>query len=215
MDFERIVKLLDKEYETRDWTTDLEPVDILVGTILSQNTTDKNSISAYHALKRKYRTWSRVMNAPVKEVAETIRHGGLPNIKAKRIQATLREIKQRTGKLNLDFLGEMSTAQAKEFLTSLHGVGPKTASVLLGFAFGKATIPVDTHVHRVANRLGIVSEKTPAKTQEVLENTVPDKLKGKLHLLLIEHGREVCKSQNPRCGECVLNRICDYYTTDK
>jgi endonuclease-3 len=161
----RIFQLLEKRYKFDDWTTNLKPVDILVATILSQNTTDKNSSRAYAALRHRYRTWNKVMNAPLAEVAETIKHGGLPHIKAKRIQEALAGIKSRSGKLDLDFLNSMDKSEAMEFLTSLHGVGPKTAAVVLGFAFGKATIPVDTHIHRVANRLGIASAKTPAKTQ--------------------------------------------------
>lgn len=209
-DVKRINQILSEQYELRDWTTDLKPIDVLVGTILSQNTTDKNSMRAYQFLVGKYNTWNKVMNADVNEVAETIRSGGLPMIKAKRIQATLREIKKRTGNLNLDLLHDMNKNDASEFLTSLHGVGPKTAAVVLAFCFNKAIIAVDTHVHRVVNRLGITDEKTPEKTQIKLDEIVPDNLKNDFHLLIIEHGRLICKAQNPKCGECVLNKICDF-----
>jgi endonuclease-3 len=210
-DIKNIIKLLKAGYEIRDWTTNMKPIDVLVGTILSQNTTDKNSIRAYHNLVGKYKNWNRVMNADVNEIADTIRSGGLPMIKAKRIQATLREIKKRTGKLDLDSLHDMNKDEATEFLISLHGVGPKTAAVVLAFCFGKATIAVDTHIHRVVNRLGITHEKTPEKTQKKLNEIIPDELKNDFHLLIIEHGRSVCKSQNPRCRECVLNKICEFY----
>jgi endonuclease-3 len=205
---ERVYKLLDKQYELNEWHSKQKPIDMLVGTILSQNTTDKNSASAFASLRKKYKTWQKVLDAPLDEVAETIRHGGLPRIKANRIQAALREIRSRTGKLNLDVIKTMNTKEAADFLTSLHGVGPKTAAVVLSFAFNKPTIPVDTHVHRLANRIGIASAKTPAKTQEILEREVPDKLKNRLHILLITHGRETCKAQNPRCEDCVLRDMC-------
>ncbi len=208
-----VFKRLSGVYKSKVWWDGMSPTDILVATILSQNTTDKNSIRAYKALKRRYSSWDELISAPEEEISGVIHSGGLPNVKAKRIKQTLSGIKKQTGSTDISFLHEMDKKEAEKVLTSLHGVGPKTAAVVLSLSFGKETIPVDTHVHRVANRLGLVSEKTPAKTQAVLEEIVPDSIKLDLHHLLIEHGREICKSQKPECGQCVLNRLCNYHIT--
>jgi endonuclease-3 len=208
---EQVSRRLSKTYETRAWWKGMSPTDVLVATILSQNTTDENSIRAYHALKTRYSSWQRLLRAPEEEIARVIHSGGLPNIKARRIKRTLTKIKEGRNTTDISFLRDMSKDGAQEFLTSLHGVGAKTAAVVLALAFGKETIPVDTHIHRVANRLGLVHASSPARTQAMLEKSVPDHMKLGLHHLLISHGREVCKAQRPRCGECALSDVCDYF----
>ena len=193
------------------WKSD-SPLDALVAVILSQNTSDKNSFPAFRNLKKIFPTWDQVVIADEKKIAGAIRSGGLANIKAKRIKELLREIKRRIGKLDISFLADLPTAEAREFLLSLNGVGPKSAAVVLNFAFGRAAFPVDTHVYRVSKRLGLISEKTSReKAHEVMEALVPDAEKQSYHLNLIRLGREVCVARKPRCEKCPLKLQCNYY----
>jgi endonuclease-3 len=204
---------LSRIYKAKVWWTGMSPTDVLVATILSQNTTDKNSIRAYNSLKDSFKSWESLLKTDEKKIAKIIRHGGLPNIKAKRIKTTLKEIKKHRGSTDISFLKDMGKVEAQEFLESLHGIGPKTAAVVLALSFGKDMIPVDTHIHRVSNRIGITHDKTATKTQEKLEEIVPNKIKRDMHHMLIEHGRQICKAQNPKCDGCVLNDICEYFTS--
>lgn len=197
--------------EPKPWKSD-SPLDCLVAVILSQNTSDKNSFPAFHNLKKLFPTWQGVVKADEKKITAAIRRGGLANIKAKRIKEVLVEIKRRTGKLDISFLSTMPTEKAREFLLSLKGVGPKSAAVVLSFAFGRAAFPVDTHVYRVSKRLGLIGEKVSAeKAAEIMENLVPDEQKQGYHLNLIRLGREVCISRKPRCEKCPLKKHCGYY----
>ncbi len=183
-------------------------MDVLIETILSQNTTDKNSSRAFKRLKARFPDWERVASARVASIEAAIRIGGLPNIKAKRIKKVLREIRKREGKLSLGSLKQKQAGEAFTYLTSLDGVGPKTAACVLAFALGKDTIPADTHVHRVSNRLGFVKTKTPAKTQQLLEEKVQNRHKHAFHINLIAHGRTTCKAIKPRCSRCFLKKLC-------
>ena len=171
-------------------------------------------------MKERFPTWESVLTADTTDVAEAIRLGGLANVKAPRIQEVLQVIKQEQrpelaegrGELTLDFLAEMEVDEARRWLTSLHGVGPKTAAIVLLFSLGKPAFPVDTHVHRVSQRLGLIGPKTSReRAHEVLEELLPPEIYYTFHLNLIAHGREVCKSQQPRCAACVLREHCDYY----
>ncbi len=185
-----------------------DPLDELILTVQSQHTSDLNSERAFALLRARYTTWDDVVRAPTTEVADTIRSGGLANTKAARIQAILLEIHRREGRYDLSRLRRRSDAEIHEYLTSLPGVGPKTAAVVMAFAFGRETIPVDTHVHRVATRLGLVPKTSAERAQRLLEELTPEELKTPLHVGLIRLGREVCKAGRPRCEECVLFDLC-------
>ena len=190
----------------------LPPIDELVLTILSQNTTDVNSQRAFEKLKTKYPTWEKVLEAPKEGIADAIRSSGVFNIKAQRIKATLLEIKQRVGKLDLSLLEDMQLEEAKQWLTSLHGVGPKTAAIVLLFSFGRPALPVDTHVWRVTKRLGLIDEGTSReKAHILLEDIVPQDCIYSLNYNLVRHGRKICRAQNPLCSECILSKRCDYF----
>lgn len=190
----------------------LPPIDELVLTILSQNTTDVNSQRAFEKLKTKYPTWEKVLEAPEEGIADAIRSSGVFNIKAQRIKATLLEIKQRVGKLDLSLLEDMQLEEAKQWLTSLHGVGPKTAAIVLLFSFGRPALPVDTHVWRVTKRLGLIDEGTSReKAHILLEDIVPQDCIYSLNYNLVRHGRKICRAQNPLCSECILSKRCDYF----
>ncbi|MBC8264756.1 MAG: endonuclease III [Anaerolineales bacterium] len=207
-------QLLIEEYGQQAWHPRLDPLSELIFTILSQNTSDVNRDRAWVRLKGRFPTWESVLAADTAELAEAIRPGGLANVKAPRIQEALRAIKQEQGEFTLDFLAEMEVDEAKRWLTSLHGVGPKTAAIVLLFSLGKPAFPVDTHVHRVSRRLGLIGPKiSREKAHEVLEELLPHEIYFTFHLNLITHGREVCKSQQPRCAACVLQEHCDFYRT--
>lgn len=186
-----------------------DPLDELIWTVLSQHTSDLNAERAFHALRAAYPTWERVVAAGSASVADAIRSGGLANTKAVRIQAILREIAEREGGYELSTLRGLDDAEVRAYLTSLPGVGPKTAAVVMAFALGRDAIPVDTHVHRVSRRLGLIPPKASAeRAHDLLAEMVPDELKTPLHVGLIRLGREVCKAQAPRCAECPLADLC-------
>ena len=191
----------------------LPPLDELVMTILSQHTNDTNMLRAFESLKERYPSWEEVLGAPQEELAMFIRSSGMYNLKAKRIQTALREIKERVGRLDISHLKTMELAEAKNWLTSLHGVGPKTAAIVLLFSFERPVLPVDTHVWRVTKRLGLIGEKVSReKAHVLLEQIVPSSCIPSLNKNLVQHGREICRAQNPRCDECFLSHLCDYYS---
>jgi endonuclease-3 len=182
-----------------------------VDTILSQNTSAANSDAGYRQLRRRFRSWKQVADAPVEEVERHIRVSGLSNQKAPRIQSILRQIRSERGRIDLQFLSDLDEQSAYDYLRTFPGVGPKTACCTLLFAFGKAVFPVDTHIHRIARRLGLVGAKATAEqAHEVLAPLVAPGDRYEMHVLLIEHGRKTCRAINPRCGECVLLRMCPY-----
>jgi endonuclease-3 len=203
--------LLIEAYGEPKWRQHIPPVDELVNTILSQNTSDVNRDKAYEALKERFPTWQAVMDATEAEVVETIRPAGLANQKGPRIQKALRQVVAETGDLSLDFLSELTLDAAKVWLTDIKGVGPKTAAIVLLFAFGRPAFPVDTHVHRVSGRLGLIGPKVTAdKAHEILENIPYPETFYTFHLNLIRHGREVCTARSPKCPLCVLRDCCDF-----
>jgi endonuclease-3 len=211
-----IHQLLIEEYGQREWQPRLDPLSELIFTILSQNTSDVNRDRAWERLKDRFPTWESVLAADTAELAEAIRPGGLADTKAPRIQEALRVIQMERGEFTLDFLAEMKIDEAKQWLTSLKGVGPKTVAIVLLFSLGKPAFPVDTHVHRVSRRLGLIEPKTSReKAHEVLEALLPPEIYYTFHLNLIAHGREVCKSQRPRCDTCILRERCDHYQTSR
>ncbi|NJO83112.1 MAG: endonuclease III [Blastochloris sp.] len=189
-----------------------EPLDELILTILSQNTSDRNSGRAFRMLRAKYATWEEVMDAPTQELYETIKPAGLGNIKAPRIQNTLRAILAQRGELSLDFLDDLSVDEGKRWLTALDGIGPKTAACVLLFALGKPALPVDTHVYRVAQRLGLIGPKVSAdKAHDLLERALPPEAIYAFHVDMIQHGRRICHAQRPQCAACPLSEMCDFY----
>jgi endonuclease-3 len=203
--------LLTKEYGDRPWAPRADPLSELIGTILSQNTSDVNSGRAYQALRAAFPTWQQVRDAPVEAIADAIHCGGLAAIKAPRIQRVLTTIGDQRGCLDLSFLGDMPVDEARCWLMSLDGVGAKTAACVLMFSLGKPVMPVDTHVHRVSGRLGLSAAKdTPEETEAILESLLPPAVRYSFHLNAIAHGRLVCKAQRPRCAVCVLARHCDF-----
>lgn len=202
-------------YGQPQWRQHLPPVDELVSTILSQSTSDLNRDKGFYALKARYPDWESVMNAPTDEVIDTIRPAGLANQKGPRIQAALRYVQKARGAITLDFLAEMPLPEATQWLTQIKGVGPKTAAIILLFAFNRPAFPVDTHVHRISKRLGLIGPKVTAdKAHGILQNMGAADTFYPLHLNLIRHGREVCQARKPKCEICVLIHLCDAFQKD-
>lgn len=181
----------------------------LVLTILSQNTSDTNSGRAFTRLLRRFSSWDEVAAAPVEEIVEAIAPGGLAQQKAPRIQASLRAIAERSAGWNLDFLKDMELEEARAWLRALPGVGPKTAACVLLFALGRPAMPVDTHVERVAKRLGLIPQSLTAdQAHDALETLVDPADYYRFHMLLIKHGRRTCSARRPLCERCPLEPGC-------
>ena len=184
------------------------PIAELVRTVLSQNTSDGNRDRAYDRLRERYPTWEEVRDAPVDDVIEALRPGGLANTKAPRIQAILSELGEHP---DLDWLEDAPREEALVFLTDLPGVGRKTAACVMIFTFDRPEIPVDTHVYRVGTRLGLFrpGASFDEAHDEILKMVDPEDAY-EFHINLIRHGRAVCKAQRPRCDGCPLLRMCPY-----
>jgi endonuclease-3 len=216
----RIVPLLSRledAYGRPDWRPTGRPLAELVQTILSQHTSDLNSGRAYTALVARFPGASgeldaaAVRDAPTPVVAEAIRSGGLAEVKAARIQAVLRALSPDGGPPALPDLAAMPLAVARDFLTGLPGVGPKTAACVLLFGLGLPALPVDTHVHRVSRRLGLIPAGVSATAAHAaLEAITPPELVYRFHVALIRHGRRVCRAPLPRCGACSVRDLCPY-----
>jgi len=186
-----------------------DPLEELVLTVLSQNTSDVNRDRAFSALRERYPTWRDVASARVSGIAAAINPGGLSNVKAPRLKAILREIQEREGSLDLSWMRAASDQAVTEYLSSLTGVGPKTVACVLAFSLGRPALPVDTHVHRVAGRLGFYPPKTSAAAAHgILASAVPAPIRVELHVGLIRLGRELCRPGRPLCEECPLNDLC-------
>ncbi len=188
-----------------------KPLDMLVATVLSQNTNDKNSHRAYCSLRETFPAWSGVLAAPTGRIATAIRVGGMANQKSVRIKRILKTLYQRFGTLDLNFLRTKTDVEIADILLSLDGVGSKTVACVLLFSLGRNVFPVDTHVHRICERLGLSQDcKTPEKTYEWMKELVPAKKSYSFHTNLIRFGRQICRSDRPRCGECPLYTECRF-----
>lgn len=186
-----------------------DPLDTLVETVLSQHTSDLNSGRAFASLKRAFPSWSAAAAAPAPRIEQAIRGGGLARVKSRTIKRLLAQVKEREGRYDLGRLRRLRAPAASETLSGLAGVGPKTRACVLLFACGQAAFPVDTHVHRIVRRLGLVDDgATAARAQEALEPLVPRASALPLHLNLIRLGREVCRPREPRCPVCPLRAVC-------
>lgn len=186
-----------------------DPLEELVLTVLSQHTSDLNAERSFAGLRAAFPTWDEVVRAPTRRVADAIRSGGLADTKAPRIQAILREIRERRGRFDLSYLRDLPDEEARSELVSLPGVGPKTAAVVLSFSLGRDSMPVDTHVHRVTRRLGWIPATASAeRADRLLHGTIPPGMRTELHVALIRLGREICKAPTPRCRICPLKDVC-------
>ena len=186
------------------------PIDALIATILSQNTNDKNSYQAYQNLKKKYKSWQELADAPRKKIEQTIRVAGLGNQKSAAIKNFLVTLEKNNGSLNLRYIKKMQDEEILNELTSIKGIGVKTASCVLLFSLDRNVCPVDTHVHRTLNRIGLVKTKTPDKTFKIINDRLPEGIAHQFHTNLIKLGREICKPAKPNCSICPLLGICKF-----
>ena len=209
---------LEEHYGPRTLVPNHDPVGEVVLTILSQHTSDVNSGRAYASLRDAFPTWDSVIDAPSALIAESIRSGGLAEQKAPRIQHALEAIFEARGAFDLSFLSSMSKSDARDWLMLINGVGPKTASCVLLFSLGMPVMPVDTHIHRVSLRLGIMPPMMSAEAGhewlEALLGDDPQRIFA-FHVEMIRHGREICIARTPRCADCFLRDICDFAANAK
>jgi endonuclease-3 len=204
-----VIDLLKQEYGPRQWKSDSDPLDVLIETILSQNTSDANSGRAFASLKASFSSWEVVASAPAECIAAVIKSGGLSQIKAARIKQVLRQIEEEQGHISLDSLKSMDMTEAEDYLIRLPGVGHKTARCVLLFALGKPSLPVDTHIFRVSKRLGLIdSMASIEKAHSLLQQQTPPSEVYLFHVYMIEHGRRICHARQPRCNICTLKDIC-------
>jgi endonuclease-3 len=205
----KITRLLEERYgrlPRKKWG---DPLDVLIQTILSQNTNDRNRDRAYQELKRRFPRWEGVLKAETESIVQAIRSGGLARQKAKRIREILRWIKRHYGRLSLDFFKKMDSEKIRDTLGHRKGVGPKTVHCFLLFGLGREAFPVDTHVLRVGKRLGFIPEGMSAEKAHVwMVPLVPEGKSLSLHLHLIRFGRSICGAKEPRCFICFLRGDC-------
>jgi len=207
----RVTLLLEDQFGSPRRRRRGDLLDVLVETILSQNTNDRNTDRAFQRLKERFPLWEDVLQAKMDPVVQAIKPGGLARQKAKRIREILRWLKRRNETLDLDFLKEMDSEKIQEMMGSLKGIGPKTVHCLLLFGLGREAFPVDTHVLRVGKRLGFIPEKTDGeKAHPWMTPLVPAGKSLSLHINLIRFGRKVCKAIKPQCSGCFLSNECLY-----
>ena len=187
-----------------------DPIDMLIGTILSQNTNDNNSYKAYRNLREKFNNWEEVAALPRLKIEKLIKVAGLGKQKSKAIKNVLNGLKKKRGKISLDYLKNLDDESVINELIMFDGVGIKTASCVLLFSMNRNICPVDTHVHRTLNRIGIVKTNTPDKTFNEILGYVPDGTAHPFHTNLIRLGREICKPSKPNCSICPVEANCDF-----
>ena len=190
----------------------LEPLDVLIETILSQSTSNVNSDRAFENLKRRFPNWDLARRANVRSIEDAIRTGGLAKQKSLRIKELLNEIRKRRGSLDLTFLKTAPLEEAKMFLAGFKGVGPKTVACTLLFAYDRAVFPIDTHIFRIARRLGLIPEKaSDEESHRLMGEMIPRRRYFEAHINLIRLGRQICKPRDPLCEQCCLVDYCEYY----
>jgi endonuclease-3 len=200
-----VMTQLGEAYGPVEWEPRYNPAEELVYTILSQHTSDINSERAFLNLMSVFETLEAIADASTDDIEEAIKSGGLAKQKSVRIKQVLNIVRSDVGSFDLSFLGEMPLDEAKAWLKDLPGVGPKTAAIILCFSLGMPAMPVDTHIYRVSQRLGLIGKKVSAdKAHDILEPMVSQEDVFAFHMYLIKHGRQICKAQRPKCDECVL-----------
>ncbi len=208
-DIARSIKMMTGQYGPFPQEPRLPPMDEMVFTILSQHTSDINSSRAFRRLMDRFGTLEEVAAAEIPEIEEAIAPGGLAKIKAPRIKEVLNKILELNGSLDLSFLREMALKEAKAWLRQLPGIGPKSAGIVLSFSLGMPAMAIDTHIYRVCQRLGVIGPKVSAdQAHDILEQKVEPEEVFNFHVSYINHGRQVCRAQRPKCAQCVVGGLC-------
>ena len=209
---------LNQEYGIQAIKGYADPMHELIGTILSHRTTHANEVIAYRTMRERFPNWEQVRDAPLSDLIDAIKTANYPEIKAPYIQNLLTHLFREKGTANIDFLGDLSTEEAMNWLTTLPGIGLKTATILLLFTFHKPVLPVDTHVHRVTQRLGLIGPKVSAeKAHTLLLGYLPQDALTlfNFHKHFYWHGQRVCTWYDPKCHACVLRPLCDFYQSGR
>lgn len=209
-------EILNQHYGVQEVYGRADPMHELIGTILSHRTTHANEVTAYRTLRERFPTWEAVRDASLPDLIDAIRTANYPEVKAPYIKNVLAVLMAERGEANIDFLRGLSTEDAMAWLTNLPGVGPKTATLLLLFTFQKPVLPVDTHVHRVTQRIGVIGPKVSAeKAHTLLLSYLPADAKTlfNFHKHFYWHGQRVCTWYDPKCGQCVLRDRCNFFQT--
>ncbi len=214
--FPYIIQNLKAVYGVPQCEPDLDPLDVLVQTILSQSTTNVNSHRAFESLKQRFPDWESARRARVTSIETAIKSGGLARQKSVRIKQLLNEIHERLGSLDISFLATAPINEAVEFLSSFKGVGPKTVACTLLFACNRPIFPIDTHIFRIARRLALIPEKcSDEEAHRLMTAMIPAGRFYEIHVNIIRHGRKVCRPQNPLCEQCCLVEYCHYYENNR
>lgn len=210
-----IAAALTAVYGELDWSRNQDGMDELVSCILSQSTNDMNRDRAFARLKERFPNWEAVRFAALDDLIDAVRPAGLANQKAPRIQDALTVIFETAGEYNIDFLNDLPLDEAKAWLVSLKGIGPKTAAIVLCFAYGRPAFPVDTHIFRVCKRVGFLPEKLSADdAHPVMEAIAPPEDYYQFHIQVIQHGRDTCHARKPACDRCPISGHCDYFVNE-
>ena len=208
-----VYRRLGEAYGIREWYRRREPLHELISTILSHKTNGANEEKAFTQLWERFGSWQAIADASAEQIAEQIAPANYPEVKAPRIKAVLQRIINERGEASIDFLATMSIPDAMTWLTSLPGVGPKTATLVLLFCFRQPVLPVDTHLHRVSGRIGLIPPRATAdQAHDILLALLPHQadLLWNFHHNMLRHGQRVCVWGTPKCASCVLLEICDY-----
>lgn len=210
-----VTRRLTEQYGESRWSSK-DPMSMLVDILLSHRTRDEQTGAGYDNLLKRFGSWEGVRDAPVNEVQDAIANVNFPEVKAPRIQAIMRQITEEQGKLDLNFLCELPVEEASAWLNRFEGVGPKTTACVLLFSCRLPLLPVDVHVHRVSGRLGLIGKKVTAdNAHPLLQALLPQEARPiyNFHKGLLRHGQRVCVYERPRCNQCLLTDLCDYYKT--
>src|SRR3989440_3086497 len=210
-----VTRRLTELYGVAEWSKK-DPLSMLVDIILSHRTRDEQTAAAYDNLVKRFGSWEAMRDAPTSEVQEAIANVNWPEVKAPRLQALMRRITEERGELKLDFLRDLPTEEGAAWLSRLEGVGPKTTACVLLFSCQQPLLPVDVHVHRVSIRLGLIGKKVTAdNAHALLQALLPQDARSiyDFHKALLRHGQRVCVYEHPRCNQCVVTDLCNYYKT--
>lgn len=207
-----VCKKLKDSYGSTRLGNPIDPVDDLVYIILSNKTSPSQARKVYEDIKSRYPSWQDLLNSTENDLYKLVEPAGLANKKTRYIKGSIKQIKQEYEDINLNELSNQPNEEIHDFLTSLPGVSDKVAKCILIFTMDKKVLPVDSHVHRIASRLGWTSRKRADQSHEELEALVPPDKRYNFHVNSILHGREICRPKMPKCDQCVINQYCKYYT---